>query len=212
MARAFRTSAVPQFRYLLHFADSFDTEHAVSCFPNGSAFVTPSCNCLGKQKPAGLESRPVVTIVAPSWLGGAVDAWLLKILIEEVLGWPVALISDLDSRFDSVPSIYQAMADGDVHIWPEASARRLRCVVFRRLTTGWMVQIWRSEDLNEYNAYVLEKQTVLLPAYALTRFGSAGRLSFGPTSPIGAGGFRRCIRGMSPVCPPSRCLSVFSDY
>ena len=50
------------------------------------------------------------------------DAWLLKILVEESLGWPVALVSDLDSRFDGVPSIYQAMADGDVHIYPEASA------------------------------------------------------------------------------------------
>ena len=95
----------------------------MSCFRNGSSFDVPTCNCLGGQKPAGLDSRPIVTIVAPSWLGGAVDAWLLKILVEESLGWPVALVSDLDSRFDGVPSIYQAMVHGDVHIYPEASTR-----------------------------------------------------------------------------------------
>jgi hypothetical protein len=108
---------------LRHFADDFDAEYAVPCFRAGSSFDSPACNCLGSQKPAELDSRPIVTIVAPSWLGGAVDAWLLKILIEERLGWPVALISDLDSRFDGVPSIYQAMVHGDVHIYPEASAR-----------------------------------------------------------------------------------------
>jgi hypothetical protein len=52
-----------------------------------------------------------------------VDAWLLKILVEESLGWPVALVSDLDSRFDGVPSIYRAMVHGDVDIYPEVSAR-----------------------------------------------------------------------------------------
>ena len=94
------------------------------CFPAGSSFNLPACNCLGKQKPSGLDLRPNITVVVPSWLGGAFDAWLLKMLIEEELGWPVILISDSNSRFDGVPSIYQAMADGDVHIYPEASALR----------------------------------------------------------------------------------------
>jgi hypothetical protein len=68
-----------------------------------------------------------------------VDAWLLKILVEESLGWPVALVSDLDSRFDGVPSIYQAMVHGDVHIYPEASARPTSPhAVFRRVAlVGW---------------------------------------------------------------------------
>ena len=61
-------------------------------------------------------------------LAGAVDAFLLKILIEEQIGYPVQLISDgllpgVESALNlSGPeSIYSALASGEVHIYPEAS-------------------------------------------------------------------------------------------
>jgi hypothetical protein len=56
-----------------------------------------------------------------------VDAFLLKIVIEGRLGWPVHLISDgLHSSIESVlnlsgpTSVYQALASGEAHIYPEA--------------------------------------------------------------------------------------------
>ena len=61
-------------------------------------------------------------------LAGAVDAFLLKILIEEQIGYPVQLISDgllpgVESALNlrGVASVYSALASGEVHIYPEAS-------------------------------------------------------------------------------------------
>jgi hypothetical protein len=55
-----------------------------------------------------------------------VDALLLKILIEGRLGWPVHLISDgllggIESALNlsSPASVYQALASGEAHIYPE---------------------------------------------------------------------------------------------
>ena len=60
-------------------------------------------------------------------LGSAVDAFLLKIAIEGRLGWPVHLISDgMHSSIESAlnlsgpASVYQALASGEAHIYPEA--------------------------------------------------------------------------------------------
>ena len=59
-------------------------------------------------------------------LGSAVDAFLLKIVIEGHLGWPVHLISDgllegIESALNlSGPtSVYQALASCEAHIYPE---------------------------------------------------------------------------------------------
>jgi hypothetical protein len=61
-------------------------------------------------------------------LAGAVDAFLLRILVEEQIGYPVQLISDgLLSGVESAlnlsgsESVYSALASGEVHIYPEAS-------------------------------------------------------------------------------------------
>ena len=58
--------------------------------------------------------------------GAAVDSFLLKIVIEGRLGWPVHLISDgllegIESALNlSGPaSAYQALASGEAHIYPE---------------------------------------------------------------------------------------------
>jgi hypothetical protein len=60
-------------------------------------------------------------------VAAAVDAFLLKIMIEERIGWPVQLISDgliegIDSvlNLSGVGSVYSALASGAVHIYPEA--------------------------------------------------------------------------------------------
>jgi hypothetical protein len=57
----------------------------------------------------------------------AVDAFLLKIVIEERLGYPVQLVSDglipgLQSALNlsGVASVYAALSSGEVHIYPEA--------------------------------------------------------------------------------------------
>ena len=62
----------------------------------------------------------------------ATDAFLLKITIEERLGYPVQLISDgtlggIESALNlSGPaSVYSALANNDAHIYPEA--RRHNC-------------------------------------------------------------------------------------
>ena len=54
------------------------------------------------------------------------DAFLLKVAIEEVLGFPVELVPDglgLDTGELTGPkSVYSALAKGSVHIYPEVRA------------------------------------------------------------------------------------------
>ena len=59
-------------------------------------------------------------------LGAAVDALLLKIVIEGRLGWPVLLISDglvegIESALNlsGSASVYRVLASGEAHIYPE---------------------------------------------------------------------------------------------
>jgi hypothetical protein len=63
------------------------------------------------------------------WLrpAAAADAFLLKIAIEERLGYPVQLVSDgllqgIESalNLNGTTSIYSALARGEVHVYPEA--------------------------------------------------------------------------------------------
>jgi hypothetical protein len=84
--------------------------------------------------------------------GAAVDAFLLKIAIEERLGYPVELVSDgllqdqgVESAFNlsGTSSVYSALASGGVHIYPEAR-RAARCNmpkhVLARYSTFSMLQ------------------------------------------------------------------------
>ena len=59
-------------------------------------------------------------------LGAAVDAFLLKIVAEEHLGWPVQLTSDgLDPELPSAlhlngaASVYDALAAGHADVYPQ---------------------------------------------------------------------------------------------
>jgi hypothetical protein len=62
-------------------------------------------------------------------LAAAVDSFLLKFTIEELLGWPMQLISGglLDGiesalNLTGAASKYEALAGGEAHIYPEARA------------------------------------------------------------------------------------------
>ena len=73
------------------------------------------------------------------WLGGAIDAWLLKIAIQEVLGYPVRLV--MAGSGISVEDDYANMASGQYHIHPE---------------------IWLTESTQkaQYQKYVVGQKTV----------------------------------------------------
>jgi hypothetical protein len=68
-----------------------------------------------------MPSRPTIKIVVGGWVAAAVDAFLLKIVIEEIQGFPVQLIDDVDllARFGEF-GIFEALSRGDAHIYPEA--------------------------------------------------------------------------------------------
>ena len=52
-----------------------------------------------------------------SWLASALDAWVLKIMIEEDLEYPTELIFDLS--LGGLVEVYTALATGVAHIYPE---------------------------------------------------------------------------------------------
>ena len=80
-------------------------------------------------------------------LGSAVDAFLLKIVIEGRLGWPVHLISDgllegIESALNlSGPaSVYQSLATGEAHIYPEV--HQPARATFEHLLIVLLPQFW----------------------------------------------------------------------
>ncbi len=84
---------------------------------------------LGRAEPTGrlAQLRRFVSSVKLRRHAAAVDAFLLKIVIEERLGYPVQLVSDglipgLQSALNlsGVASVYAALSSGEVHIYPEA--------------------------------------------------------------------------------------------
>ena len=142
----------PAQRVLARRSGKDEIAYAAHCWAPNSTFTDPSCNCLGEAAHPKLGSRPTIRVVIGSWygpppfclgltrmrccgtrssatvprLGAAVDAFLLKIVIEGRLGWPVHLISDgllegIQSALNlSGPaSVYQALASGEAHIYPE---------------------------------------------------------------------------------------------
>ncbi len=110
------------------------------CATAGSAFEQsrPECNCLGEPKHTKLESRPgVINIGTGNWLGSVIDAQLLKIIIEEGMGFPAAIVSDV---YDNTTVLWAAMSSGEVHLFPE---------------------VWTSEeDGRNFERFVLTERTV----------------------------------------------------
>jgi hypothetical protein len=129
--------------------------YAVHCWAPNSTFTDPLCNCLGEAAHPNFGSRPTIRIIVGSWygppapsigcdsmswlwdsflatvprLGAAVDSFLLKILIEGRLGYPVQLLSD-GQLADVWPGltisnvsggIYSALARGEIDMYPEVT-------------------------------------------------------------------------------------------
>ena len=92
------------------------------CYFANSSFVDRSCNCLGLPIPAGSDSRPTVKIIVGSWTAAEIDAFLLGIVIEEYLGYPVEMIHEDIIRAGLAGNEFAALARGDAHIYPEVSA------------------------------------------------------------------------------------------
>ena len=75
----------------------------------------------------------------PHRFGAAIDAFLLKIVIEEELGFGVDIVPDglsIASELSGVDDIYTALSAGQVHIYPEASSSECRA-----RGTGWQGRI-----------------------------------------------------------------------
>jgi hypothetical protein len=77
-------------------------------------------------------------------LAAAVDSFLLKFTIEELLGWPVQLISG--GLLDGIESVlnltgaaskYEALASGEAHIHPEARPLVALCRLLRLIRSRY---------------------------------------------------------------------------
>ena len=111
---------------------------AAHCFGSNSSFTDPLCNCLGIADPhAGLgdtqrkwlgDARPTIPIVVPNWSGGAIAAWLLKVVLEEVLGYPVQMdLYAYDSSEDETP-VWRRLATGEYLLYPEVCTVHCACL------------------------------------------------------------------------------------
>ena len=103
--------------------------YAVDCYGAGSSFADLSCNCLSKPPHAAYDSRDTIVIVIGSWLAGAINAFLLKTVIEEVFGYPVMLVPDekpwlhMEGWHDKdAGTMFPYLARGLAHIYPEVRA------------------------------------------------------------------------------------------
>jgi hypothetical protein len=93
-----------------------DQLYAVHCYGANSSNTDPSCNCLGLPMDEEFAKRPTIRVIVGEWTAGAIDAFLLKIVIEEYMGYPVELISDgNESILYSAPDECK-QADGTVQV------------------------------------------------------------------------------------------------
>jgi hypothetical protein len=65
-------------------------------------------------------------LVVCSRPAGKIDAFMLKILIEQELGYPTELVPDglspeIPSNLTGPASVYEALAGGAVHMYPEVA-------------------------------------------------------------------------------------------
>jgi hypothetical protein len=139
---------------------------------------------------------PTVDLTAclRSRLAGRVDAFMLKILTEQELGFPTELVQDGDSpeipsNLSGPASVYEALESGAVHMYPEVARNIFTAPRLVRSSLQSLLQTWRSEDEELYEAYVLTARSV--PACSpTTRFRSIPLLI---TSVASAGGVGGCV-------------------
>jgi hypothetical protein len=128
-------------------------KYAEHCYRANSS-NDPSCNCFGQPRPQTTGFQAVVTIVLGDWLGAYVDAWLLKLLIEERLGRPAELIPDSDLFVDGAEGVWKALKSGRAMMYPEVNRARVcsptgREVVPRQFlaATCSVVVPWRGDSI-----------------------------------------------------------------
>jgi hypothetical protein len=105
---------------------------SIGCYAANSTVVFDACNCFGVPRHPLYETRPVVVVVVGSWLGAEIDAWLIKTIVEEVLGFPTELVSDGLSDVSSLnltgpEGVWNAMANAVVHMYPEVRLHKILC-------------------------------------------------------------------------------------
>ena len=60
---------------------------AAYCYNTNTSFNNPACNCFGEPMPDAMRTtRPTIRILVSSWPAAAIDAFLLKIIVEERFG------------------------------------------------------------------------------------------------------------------------------
>ena len=103
------------------------TEQLAGAPDSKNCYNATSCNCLAVGGHDHLRlrkmfSRPTIRIIVGGWAAAALDAFLLKIVIEEILEYPVQLIDDVEllARFGEL-GIFEALSRGDAHIYPEVT-------------------------------------------------------------------------------------------
>ena len=120
--------------------------------------------------------RHVSTVCRP---GAALDAFLLKIIVEERLGYPVRLLSDGQladvgpdlrisegTSLNNADRIYSALARGEVDMHPEVTPADAMPYSLAVHTTQPQVgarsdsQVWPSLDAEEYDVYVRRERSV----------------------------------------------------
>jgi hypothetical protein len=79
-------------------------------------------------------------LVVCSRLAGKIDAFMLKILIEQELGYPAELVPDglspeIPSNLTGPASVYEALASGAVHMYPEVALARFFSASLLRIPT-----------------------------------------------------------------------------
>ena len=90
---------------------------------------------------------------------------MLKILIEQELGYPAELVPDglspeIPSNLTGPASVYEALASGAVHMYPEVARDIFTAPRLVRSSLQSPLQIWRLEDPALYEAYVLNARSV----------------------------------------------------
>ena len=105
------------------------------------------------------------TVCLRSRLAAAVDAFMLKILTEQELGFPTELVQDGDSleiasNLRDLASIYQALESGAVHMYPEVARDIFTAPRLVRSSLQSPLQLWRLEVPALYEAYVLNARSV----------------------------------------------------
>ena len=129
----------------LEMDETFHFIYGTRCHAANTSFTDASCNCLGKGRHPKFDSRPRITVIVGTWTASALDAFFLKIMIEEDLGWPVRLMLDNDAELLKMEgggvkfAGWSALANGNAHLYPE---------------------VWKSEEGEAYDRFVREKASV----------------------------------------------------